>query len=978
MSSSRRGWHLIDFAVIATLEEEFDAVKRVFGLQDEDFRKEENFYYKEIHEIRVGFFKFTQRGNLQSASQTQEIIERFKPEYIILVGIAGGFRGNIRLGDVAVSEYLEYYEYKKVDNGGLKPRPITIAAPSKQLLDIVPRVGDRWKECVKTPRPDGKRVEETRVVPGFILSGETIQSGKLLIDEGILKKKPIAVETEAGGVGKAVWTTGESQYLVVKGISDFADAPESQELREKWRSYASEVAAAFAYGLILTAIETIYAGISEVREDLKNYLKKIKNEFEEPNPIDHKRLKEYYVQSSLILTSGETWSMPDELVGRIGTEWRVDDFLRDATKWMIVIGAPFGTGKTSFVKYLAFKYAEQCLSQNREAPFPILVKLREMTDISSGFVYEQETLESILRKIWIENESRKVLLILDGLDEYGGELRSFFQYLTKLHNEFGEKVKVIVTSRLVYIPKEYIREYVRLMPFTDEQVNEFFRRYGVDLTYEKCVKLGLGREEVSKPLFCWILGITSSDESYKMELERASLGTAREFLLANQSYKLEFKPAWPSTVRKSLLYYIFIHNLLKGKHKKEKEVEKFRKYYHDEKKLLRYIAALKNMHGELDEKTLKVSLTEIYEVDRNRIESYFEPLITSYFHRSTNGIGSQKIEFIHKSFQEYLLAEYYYECIKEGKAHWLNVGIPSEETMSFLKGLVQMLEYYSVQEVLKSIDGENAFIKTEDREKVFKNSKNITEDESYILPTTNTEIVEHKFWTKINISADHHPLMWMHRWIALSVLSWLYVGETIDVHKIERLIRLSSYYPIPSHVKNLERMNLSGADLAGANLRRANLVEANLTGANLVGVALSGADLAGANLRRANLTRANLVKANLTGANLVEANLTGANLSGAILIEADLAGSLLTRANLTEANLEKAGLIGANLNRAVLKRANMRGADLTDAILRNADLSDADFTGATLCNADLRGAKTVRAIFRDADLSGVIGLKTTD
>jgi uncharacterized protein YjbI with pentapeptide repeats/nucleoside phosphorylase len=953
MSSSRRGWHLIDFAVIATLEEEFDAVKRVFGLQDEDFRKKENFYYKEIHEIKVGFFKFTQRGNLQSASQTQEIIERFNPEYIILVGIAGGFGGNIRLGDVAVSEYLEYYEYKKVDNGGLKPRPITIAAPSKQLLDIVPRVGDRWKECVVTPRPDGKRVKETRVVPGFILSGETIQSGKLLIDEGILKKKPIAVETEAGGVGKAVWTTGESQYLVVKGISDFADAPESQELREKWRSYASEVAAAFAYGLILTAIETIYAGISEVRGDLKNYLKKIKNEFEEPNPIDHKRLKEYYVQSSLILTSGETWSTPDELVR--GKKWSVDDFLRDTTKWMIVIGAPFGTGKTSFVKYLAFKYAEQCLSQNREAPFPILVRLREMTDISSGFVYEQETLESILRKIWMENKSRKVLLILDGLDEYGGELHSIFQYLTKLHNEFGEKVKVIVTSRLVYIPKEYIREYVRLMPFTDEQVNEFFRRYGVNLTYLKCVKLGLGKEEISKPLFCWILAIISAD----------------------RSYELVFKPEWPEAIKRALLYYIFIHILLKGKHKKEKEVEKFRKYYHDEKKLLRYIAALKNMYGELDEKTLKVSLTEIYEVDRNRIESYFGPLITSYFYRFTNGIGSQKIEFIHKSFQEYLLAEYYYECIKEGKAHWLNVGMPSEEAMSFLKGLVYILKDEEALRILKDIDGENALIKTEDREKVLTNSKNIVEDKSIILPATKTKIVKHKIWTKINIPFVDLPLTWIHKWIALSVFSWLHEKETINTSEIVRLIQLSLYARARAALKNLERMNLtravlSGACLQGVNLDYAILTEADLRGADLPGAVLIGADLRGAyligaDLSRAILTGANLTDANLEGANLEDtvltrADLTGANLRGAYLRRADLSGAILTGANLTDANLEDAVLIDANL----------RGAKLAGA-----DLSRAKFIRATLCNADLRGAKTVGTIFRDTDLSGVIGLKTT-
>jgi len=106
----------IDFAVIATLDEEYNAVKEVFQLQEKDLKSEKNFtyYHKKIEEFGIAFFKLTQRGNMNSASQTTEIINNFNPKYIILVGIAGGVKKNINLGDVAISDNVEYYEYKKV------------------------------------------------------------------------------------------------------------------------------------------------------------------------------------------------------------------------------------------------------------------------------------------------------------------------------------------------------------------------------------------------------------------------------------------------------------------------------------------------------------------------------------------------------------------------------------------------------------------------------------------------------------------------------------------------------------------------------------------------------------------------------------------------------------------------------------------------------------------------------------------------
>jgi len=900
----------IDFAVIATLDEEYKAVKEVFQLQEKDLKTEKNFsyYYKKIEEVGVAFFKFPERGNSNSSSQTTEIIRNFSPRFIILVGIAGGVKKNINLGDVAVSDNLKYYEYKKISKEREEHRDISIDPPSNELKDIIQYVGEGWKDKIKTSRPDEKLKEEPKVVHGLIMSGETILSGKVpqYIFDIIISEKPIAFETEAAGVAKACYQTNHSSgYIVIKGISDYVYVKESQALREEWRNYASEVAAAFSYGFILQAIKILYEEISKIRKELEDYLETIKKDFEEKKPIDEKSLSSYYVKSSFKLTKGETWNKKDEEVK--GKEWKVEDFLNDDKRWRIVIGASFGLGKTSFVKYLANKLAN-LYNESERSYFPIVIDLSGREGVESYFVYGQKSLDYFISNI-IENESRNVLLILDGLDEYKGEIKDLFNYITELHNKY-EKVKVIVTSRLVDIPKEYIDEYVRLIPFSKEKVNKFFQKYGVELDYDKCEELGLDKEEITKPLFGWILGMISLDPSYKLNLN----------------------PEWSSGMKRSILYYVFIHSLIKGKHKKE--MDKFKEYYYVEKELLRYTAAIKNLYKELDEKKLKSKLAKMYKEETEHLEEYLKPLITSYFYRSSQEIVSKKIEFIHKSFEEYLLAEYYYESINDNKMYRLSVGEPSGDTMEFLKGLIGILKDKEAKEFLRKVD-ENPLIKDEDKQKIIENSKRIAESEAIIIRADEEE-KEEEIWKEVYISSDDYVELWLYRWIALSVFAWLHENETIDKHKIESLIGLSSHF-IPSHLKNLERIDLTGAKLTGADL----------TGADLTGAKLSKADLTDANLFYADLT-----DANLTGAKLSKADLTDANLTGAKLSKADL-----TDANLFDADLSEAKLSGADLSRADLSEAKLSGADLSRADLTGAKLSRADLSGADLSRADLTGAK---------------------
>ena len=52
---------------------------------------------------------------------------------------------------------------------------------------------------------------------------------------------------------------------------------------------------------------------------------------------------------------------------------------------------------------------------------------------------------------------------------------------------------------------------------------------------------------------------------------------------------------------------------------------------------------------------------------------------------------ARKVNFIHKTFMEYLVAEYYIESVLNGKDIYLNVGNPSNVTIEFLEGLIEIL-----------------------------------------------------------------------------------------------------------------------------------------------------------------------------------------------------------------------------------------------------------------------------------------------
>ena len=135
------------------------------------------------------------------------------------------------------------------------------------------------------------------------------------------------------------------------------------------------------------------------------------------------------------------------------------------------------------------------------------------------------------------------------MDEYGDDEEKLKEFLDELQSdEAFPNMKYIITTRLeAGIPEKLnISHYIRLLPLSRVQVNEFFYKYGLEFNFYKLQNYKLTEEEIRKPLFC------------------------RMFCIMMQS-KLEdeimLKDSVNTQMTRALIYEGFIHSIIRGKHK---------------------------------------------------------------------------------------------------------------------------------------------------------------------------------------------------------------------------------------------------------------------------------------------------------------------------------------------------------------------------------------------------------------------------
>lgn len=248
----------IDFLLVTALELELDAVLSQLDDPVEYYPRDElrPSYCATVPadgggRYRVVAMTVSGMGNTEAALAASAMIGLWKPNAVIMIGIAAGMpkKGSVRPGDVLIAEYIFDYEPAKLTPGGPEHRSRQL--PVDQTLwhrALAYRRSD-WHSRVNTPRPsEGINSEPIRVHFGPLASGE-----KVIADEAAMREllsrcpKLIGVEMESSGVARAaLQQANPARFIAIRSVSDLGDVAKG----DGWQPYAAAVAAAFAVGFL--------------------------------------------------------------------------------------------------------------------------------------------------------------------------------------------------------------------------------------------------------------------------------------------------------------------------------------------------------------------------------------------------------------------------------------------------------------------------------------------------------------------------------------------------------------------------------------------------------------------------------------------------------------------------------------------------------------------------------------------------------
>jgi len=284
---------LIDFLVVAPLEEEIRGLSSALGADDaKRYYEGQLTYFDKLvtspndRRVHVRVLKLSDSGTLNAAVQTLPLIVRWRPRCVVSFGIAGGFLEHVAYGDVVVAKDVWYYEPAKEavdDKSGLpvhKNRPILFRC-DQALIDSF------WT----TVAPSPVLPREGTVRYGPLASGEKLiaavdSSSRNAID--MCHEKMLGVEMEAAGVAGAVQQCANTgcRLLVIKGVSDDAGSQMGSGKSDDRRQQRRDDAIANASEVLKPLVTNVDPGQHERPSVNPVHLRKLGAQFRECIPAN--------------------------------------------------------------------------------------------------------------------------------------------------------------------------------------------------------------------------------------------------------------------------------------------------------------------------------------------------------------------------------------------------------------------------------------------------------------------------------------------------------------------------------------------------------------------------------------------------------------------------------------------------------------------------------------------------------------------
>ena len=253
---------VVDIAIITALgPPELDAVLNLpYNWETKRFTNDPTGYYfgkktKGASIINIVCASARRKGMASSSALAMNMVERFEPKIIVMLGICAGVKGKVNLGDVIIADpSWDWGSGKKCQDK--KGSELFLAAPYQAPLDsgisqlamelanddfVLSSIKSGWTKEL----PPGK----FSIHVGPLASGSMVlASNKALTPITLQNKDLMGVDMEAYAVMAAsdFARRNKPKSLVIKSVSDYADLRKNN----LWQEYASYTSVSFFDSLI--------------------------------------------------------------------------------------------------------------------------------------------------------------------------------------------------------------------------------------------------------------------------------------------------------------------------------------------------------------------------------------------------------------------------------------------------------------------------------------------------------------------------------------------------------------------------------------------------------------------------------------------------------------------------------------------------------------------------------------------------------
>ncbi len=244
----------VDVVIVTAVDVEMGEILKVLPdsedlcINDEVLFYQSNIINKKKEKISIVVCQQLRKGMVAAANLTTKAIEMFNPDCVIMLGIAGGNKKEVELGDIVIASDAIDYCSGSIE-GGEEDENIDFLPDSQSIpaASLIMRQFRKYKnntELLRKIRDDCGDIKEKTDISlhiGKMATGPAVIKSKKFTEEYLRKhnKDYLAIDMETFGVYFSARYSHNTniQYLSVKGISDGAD----KEKGNQYQKYCSRL-----------------------------------------------------------------------------------------------------------------------------------------------------------------------------------------------------------------------------------------------------------------------------------------------------------------------------------------------------------------------------------------------------------------------------------------------------------------------------------------------------------------------------------------------------------------------------------------------------------------------------------------------------------------------------------------------------------------------------------------------------------------